>query len=116
MKYPLDEKFDASLVKRQIKTKLDGKVELQNIAFGYSRLKDPIVSDFSFKIECGSSIAFVGSSGCGKSTVSKIVSGLYKPWQGRLLFDDIPVEEIPSEVINASVSTVSQNITLFQAL
>ncbi|MGN0585286.1 MAG: NHLP family bacteriocin export ABC transporter peptidase/permease/ATPase subunit [Ruminococcus sp.] len=113
MKYPLDEKFDASLVKRQIKTKLDGKVELQNIAFGYSKLKDPIVSDFSFKIECGSSIAFVGSSGCGKSTVSKIVSGLYKPWQGRLLFDDIPVEEIPSEVINASVSTVSQNITLF---
>ena len=88
-------------------------MELQNIAFGYSRQKDPIVSDFSFKIECGSSIAFVGSSGCGKSTVSKIVSGLYKPWQGRLLFDDIPVEEIPSEVINASVSTVSQNITLF---
>ncbi len=113
MKYPLDEKFDASVAKKQVKTKLDGSVELDDIAFGYSKLKDPIVAGFSFKIECGSSIAFVGSSGCGKSTVSKIVSGLYKPWQGRLLFDDIPVEELPNEVLNASVSTVSQNITLF---
>lgn len=113
MKYPLDEKFDASVEKKKIQTKLDGTVELQDIAFGYSRLKDPIIAGFSFKIECGSSIAFVGSSGCGKSTISKVVSGLYKPWQGTLLFDDIPVDEIPTEIINASVSTVSQNITLF---
>lgn len=113
MKYPLDEKFDASTEKKQMKTKLDGSVELDDVAFGYSKLKDPIVAGFSFKIDCGSSIAFVGSSGCGKSTVSKIVSGLYKPWQGRLLFDGISVEEIPNEVMNASVSTVSQNITLF---
>lgn len=113
MKYPLDEKFDTSISKKLMKTKLDGSVELDDIAFGYSRLKEPIVTGFSFKIECGSSIAFVGSSGCGKSTVSKIVSGLYKPWQGRLLFDGIPVDEIPNEVLNASVSTVSQNITLF---
>lgn len=113
MKYPLDEKFDEETAKKPMKTKLDGSVELEDIAFGYSRLKDPIVAGFSFKIDCGSSIAFVGSSGCGKSTVSKIVSGLYKPWQGRLLFDGIPVEEIPNEVMNASVSTVSQNITLF---
>lgn len=113
MKYPLDEKFDEETAKKPMKTKLDGSVELEDIAFGYSRLKDPIVAGFSFKIDCGSSIAFVGSSGCGKSTVSKIVSGLYKPWQGRLFFDGIPVEEIPNEVMNASVSTVSQNITLF---
>ena len=113
MKYPQDEKFNALAEKQQIKTKLDGAIELDRIAFGYSRLKPPIVSDFSFKIECGASIAFVGASGCGKSTVSKIVSGLYKPWEGRLFFDGVPAEEIPSEVLNASVSTVSQNITLF---
>lgn len=113
LKYPLDEKYSSSETKRDIKTKINGKVELQDISFGYSRLKPPIVSDFSFKIECGSSIAFVGSSGCGKSTVSKIVSGLYLPWDGQLLFDGIPVSEIPNEVLNASISTVSQNITLF---
>ena len=94
MKYPLDEKFDDTVCKKSMRTKLEGSVELDDIAFGYSKLKEPIVAGFSFRIECGSSIAFVGSSGCGKSTVSKIVSGLYKPWQGKILFDGIPIEEI----------------------
>lgn len=112
-KYPVDEKFITKATKKDLKTKLNGSVELKNIAFGYSRLKPPIVSEFSFKIDCGSSIAFVGSSGCGKSTVSKIVSGLYMPWEGELLFDGILSTQIPNEVLSASISTVSQNITLF---
>ncbi len=95
------------------KTKLNGSVELKKISFGYSRLNAPIVEDFSCKVECGSSIAFIGASGCGKSTVSKIVSGLYEPWSGEVLFDGIPIGDIPKEILNASVSTVSQNITLF---
>ncbi len=113
LKYTADEKFDATISKRPMSTKLEGSVEMQNIAFGYSRLKPPIVSDFNVKIPCGSSVAFVGASGCGKSTVSKVVSGLYTPWEGELLFDGVPAKEIPNEVISASVSTVSQNITLF---
>ncbi len=113
MKYPIDEKYSDLSQKRKINTKLEGSVELKNVAFGYSKLMPPVVSDFSFKISCGSSIAFVGLSGCGKSTVSKIVSGLYKPWQGEFLLDNIPADEISAEVLSASVSTVSQNITLF---
>ena len=113
VKYPIDEKFDTTLEKRNIKTKLEGLVEMRNVSFGYSSLKPPIVSELSFKINCGSSVAFVGASGCGKSTISKVVSGLYKPWEGELLFDGLSEKEIPNEVINASVSTVSQNITLF---
>ena len=113
MKYPLDEKFSDTDKLDNIKTKLEGTVELKDISFGYSTLKEPIVSDFSFKTHCGSSVAFVGSSGCGKSTISKVVSGLYKPWTGTVLFDGIPANKIPNEVINASISTVSQNITLF---
>lgn len=113
LQYTADEKFDDTLSKRPMTTKLEGSVELRNIAFGYSRLKSPIVSDLNVKIPCGSSVAFVGASGCGKSTVSKVVSGLYTPWEGELLFDGIPAKEIPNEVLSASVSTVSQNITLF---
>ena len=113
VKYPQDEKFREQTTPAAIRTKLEGSVELNNIVFGYSRLKAPIVSDFSFKISCGSSIAFVGASGCGKSTVSKIISGLYRPWEGEVLFDGMRAEDIPNEVMNASVSTVSQNITLF---
>lgn len=113
MKYSQDEKFCDMENKLDIKTKLDGTVELKDISFGYSRLKPPIVSGFSFEISCGSSIAFVGSSGCGKSTVSKVISGLYVPWGGEILFDGISSNEIPNEVLNASISTVSQNIMLF---
>lgn len=113
LQYPLDEKFDESKDKTKNTNKLNGMIELKDISFGYSRLKPPVVSDFSFKINCGQSIAFVGESGCGKSTVSKVISGLYLPWSGELYFDDIKTSQIPNEVINASVSTVSQNITLF---
>ncbi len=113
LKYSVDEKFDETVQKRKMTTKLEGAVEMKDIAFGYSRLKPPIVSELNFKINCGSSVAFVGSSGCGKSTISKVVSGLYIPWQGELYFDGISSKEIPNEVLNASVSTVSQNITLF---
>ena len=113
MKYQIDEKFDETIEKQPLKTKLDGSVELSNVSFGYSRLKPPIVSDFNFKIGCGSSIAFVGSSGCGKSTISKVISGLYTAWSGEVLFDGVPLKEIPAEVLSASVSTVSQNIDFF---
>ena len=111
--YKQDTKFDSHIIKKDIKTKLEGVIELKNISFGYSQLQPPIIHDFSFKIDCGSSIAFVGASGCGKSTVSKIVSGLYQPWNGNVFFDGISLKEIPNDVLNASVSTVSQNITLF---
>lgn len=113
MRHPVDEKFEEHEVKEMPQAKLSGRVELEDISFGYSRLAKPLVTDFSFSLTPGSSVAFVGSSGCGKSTVSKIVSGLYHPWSGSVRFDGVPMEEIPPEVLHASVSTVSQNITLF---
>ena len=93
--------------------KLSGEVELRNIAFGYSILEKPLVEGFCFQLNSGSSIAFVGASGCGKSTVSKIVSGLYIPWEGEVLMDGLSCRKIPKEIMASSVSTVSQSITLF---
>lgn len=113
MRHPVDDKFRVHEWKDMPQAKLSGRVDLEGISFGYSRLAKPLVTDFSFSLTPGSSVAFVGSSGCGKSTVSKIVSGLYHPWSGTVRFDGILMEEIPPEVLHASVSTVSQNITLF---
>lgn len=93
--------------------KLTGRIELQDISFGYSTLKPPLVEHFSFQLRSGDSIAFVGPSGCGKSTVAKTVSGLYRPWSGQILLDGVPAEQVPSVIRNASIATVSQNITLF---
>lgn len=112
-KYPSDERFLNTPTAGAMSTKLNGTVELRDISFGYSPLNPPMVKNFCCKVECGKTIAFVGASGCGKSTISKIVSGLYTPWSGQVLFDGTASNEIPTEVINASISTVSQNITLF---
>ena len=112
MRYRQDVKFDEK-EHIQLSEKLMGNVELDNISFGYSILDPPLVSDFSFNLKSGSSIAFVGASGCGKSTVSKICSGIYTPWQGEIRMDGHPVTQIPREVMAASVATVSQTVTLF---
>ena len=112
MNYQEDDKFKDE-EKEELNRKLSGEVTLDNISFGYSILEKPLVEEFSFHLESGSSIAFVGASGCGKSTVSKIVSGLYLPWGGEVRLDGIPMEKISREILSCSVSTVSQEITLF---
>lgn len=99
--------------KADIDGKLSGNVEMKNIAFGYSILEPPFVENFSFQLGAGKSIAFVGASGSGKSTVSKVLSGLFNPWAGEVYFDGYKMEEIPKEVLGVSVSTVSQQIMLF---
>lgn len=113
-KYPEDERYTQTEdQKNKQMRKLDGEIELHDISFGYSRLKPALIDHFDFHLYSGESIAFVGPSGCGKSTISKIVSGLYQPWEGEVLFGGIPLTDIPKSCLNASVSTVSQNITLF---
>ena len=111
--YAEDERYLEKAQQKSARRKLDGAVEVRNVSFGYSMLKPPLIGDFSFRLGCGESIAFVGASGCGKSTVSKLVSGLYRPWSGEILIDGKPMNEIPTETLNASISTVSQNIVLF---
>ncbi len=94
--------------------KLTGNVELKNITFGYSKLANPLITDFSMTLKPGSRVAFVGSSGCGKSTLAKLISGLYKPWSGEILFDGKPMSEISREVFTGSLAVVDQDITLYE--
>lgn len=93
--------------------KLSGDIEIKNITFGYSRLAKPIIDGFSLNITKGQRIAIVGSSGSGKSTISRLVSGLYKPWSGKILFDGKRIDEIDRGVFTGSLAVVDQEITIF---
>ncbi len=115
MKYPaaVEETFDGAGDEAEL-NKLDGGIEIKNITFGYSRLEEPLIKDFSLSVKPGSKIAVMGASGCGKSTLSKLISGLYMPWEGEITFGGRRSNEIDRSVFTGSVAVVDQDITLFE--
>ena len=113
MEYPTDDIFaedDGS----EDAEKLSGNIEINNVSFGYSPLADPLIKDFNLKLSPGKTVAIVGGSGCGKSTMSKLISGLYQPWSGEILFDGKPMNEISRNVFRGSLAVVDQEIILFE--
>ena len=96
------------------KVKLSGEIELRNINFGYSPLESPLIENLNVKIKPGQRVAFVGGSGSGKSTVARLVAGLYEPWDGEILFDGIDRRELPHSLLSNSLGVVDQNVFLFK--
>ncbi|MEU6948110.1 NHLP family bacteriocin export ABC transporter peptidase/permease/ATPase subunit [Streptomyces sp. NPDC046316] len=94
--------------------RLKGHVELDAVTFGYSPLDAPLLKDFSLSVGPGQQVALVGGSGSGKSTVSRLISGLYTPWEGAIRIDGMPLEDIPRGALAASVSFVDQDVFLFE--
>ena len=117
MDYPLDPlcdpALDAALPEGASCEKLTGQVDLDHVTFGYSKLAEPVVRDFSLHVRPGGCVALVGSSGCGKSTIAKLIAGVYAPWTGEVRVDGRPLAEVPRAVRCGSIAVVDQEIMLF---
>ncbi|MEU6894702.1 NHLP family bacteriocin export ABC transporter peptidase/permease/ATPase subunit [Streptomyces sp. NPDC046557] len=94
--------------------RLKGHVELEHVTFGYNPLDAPLLKDFSLTVGPGRQVALVGGSGSGKSTVSRLMSGLHAPWEGAIRIDGMRLEDIPRGALAASVSFVDQDVFLFE--
>ena len=113
MSYPSDPNLEEREKKADYE-KLSGNIEIKDITFGYARLSAPLITEFSLTVKPGQKIALVGRSGCGKSTMARLLSGLYQPWSGSILFDGVPLSDIDRSVFTGSVAVIDQNVTLFE--
>ena len=113
MQYPEDPVFSYKVDPAPVK-KLSGSLSMKHVSFGYSRLADPLITDFCLELAPGQRVAIVGETGCGKSTVAKLISGLYLPWDGEILYDNKPLSSIARKVFTGSVAVVDQDIILFE--
>lgn len=94
--------------------KLTGHFEMKNVTFGYNTTMPALIEDFSLKLKPGSRVALVGGSGSGKSTIARLASGLYDPWEGSILFDSKLRKQIPRHIITESVAVIDQDVLMFK--
>ena len=99
---------------KEIVTKLTGAIELDNVFFKYSENGPYIVNDLSLKIKAGEYIAIVGKTGCGKSTLMRLLLGFEKPEKGTVLYDQYDLDRVDPCSVRKQIGVVIQNGQLFQ--
>jgi NHLM bacteriocin system ABC transporter peptidase/ATP-binding protein len=112
MRYPEDITLQSEEADSNADERLQGWVEMSHVTFGYSRLEEPLIRDFSMKVKPGARVALVGATGSGKSTIAKLVSGLYQPWSGDVLLDHKLRKQISRRVLTDSLAVVDQDVFL----
>jgi ATP-binding cassette subfamily C protein LapB len=100
----------ATPVRRQ---RLDGSIAFRNVVFHYPGSRTRVLDDVSFTIEPGERVAIVGRVGSGKSTIARLILGLYQPSEGQVLIDGADVRQLHPEDLRRNIGTVLQDVTLF---
>lgn len=99
---------------KQVLTRLSGGIELNNVSFGYSDSMPPVIDNLSLKIRPGQYVAIVGKTGCGKSTLMRLLLGFEHPKKGAIYYDGRDLEKIELRSLRRRIGVVMQNGKLFQ--
>jgi ATP-binding cassette subfamily C protein LapB len=101
---------DANLVRRQ---RLEGRITFKNVVFHYPGTTTRVLDNVSFEIAPGEKVAIVGRVGSGKSTIGRLVMGLYQPSEGQILIDGADVRQLHPDDLRRNIGSVLQDVTLF---
>ena len=115
MARPILESEPESTIDKKIIDSITGNIRLENVSFRYNETGPLIVNDLSLDIKEGEYIAIVGQTGCGKSTLVRLLLGFEKPISGNIFFDDNNIDSVDLSSLRRNIGTVLQNGTLFHA-
>ena len=98
---------------KQVVTNLSGGIELHNVSFTYTETQPNVLENFSLKIKAGQYVAIVGKTGCGKSTLMRLMLGFETPQRGSVHYDDRDIATLDLKSLRRNIGTVMQNSKLF---
>ncbi len=93
--------------------RLSGRIELKNVSFRYDAHAEEVLHSIHLQIDAGQKIALVGQTGCGKSTLGKLLLGLYTPTEGSITYDGMPLSELDYKEVRRQFGVVMQDSALF---
>lgn len=93
--------------------RVKGNIEFRNVTFNYESRKEPALKDISFSVPAGKTIALVGRSGSGKTTITNLLTRFYDISQGEILIDNLNIENLSLSCLRDQIALVSQNVHLF---
>ncbi len=99
---------------KEIVTKLNGGIEMDHISFRYDEGRPLVIDDMSLRIRPGEYVAIVGKTGCGKSTLMRLLLGFEKPEKGSVRFDGKDINSLDLPSLRKKIGTVMQDAGLFQ--
>lgn len=93
--------------------KVSGDLDLDHVSFSYTKTAEKVLSDINLHIKKGEKIAIVGASGSGKSTMAKLILGLYEPTEGDIIYNGVSIKNLDKRKLRKQIGVVPQDMTLF---